>query len=174
MRLPALLSICPQHRCHHALGVIPGLVGADALFGAGRQLDRQFTLEAEIRIGRQDQVVDLETLVGQLLLGAEHVGVVLGEAAHAHQPVHGARRLVAMHHAELGEAQRQVAVALQPMLEDLHMSRAVHRLDGEPALVLGLVAGGLRREHVLAVPVPVAGGLPQRLVEHLRRVDLAA
>ena len=106
-------------------------------------------------------------------LGAEHVRVVLGEAAHAHQAVHGARRLVAMHHAEFGEPQRQVAVALQAVLEDLHVARAVHRLEREPALVLGLVAGRLRREHVLAVPVPVAGGLPQRLVEDLRRVDLA-
>ena len=84
-----------------------------------------------------------------------------------------ARRLVAMHHAEFGQTQRQVAIALQAVLEDLHMARAVHRLQRKPALVLGLVAGGLRREHVLAVPVPMAGGLPQRLVEDLRRVDLA-
>src|SRR5437016_3664154 len=53
------------------------------------------------------------------------------------------------------------------------MPRAVHRLERKPALVLGLVARGLRREHVLAVPVPVARGLPQDLVENLRRVDLA-
>src|ERR1700749_1349924 len=78
-----------------------------------------------------------------------------------------------MHHAELGEAQGQVAIALQAVLEDLHMPRAVHRLERKPALVLGLVTGRLRREHVLAIPVPMAGGLPQRLVEDLRRVDLA-
>ena len=99
--------------------------------------------------------------------------VVLGEAAHPHQPVHRARRLVAMHHAEFGQPQRQVAIALQAVLEDLHMAGTVHRLYRKPALVLGLVAGGLRREHVLAIPVPVAGGFPQRLVENLRRVDLA-
>ncbi|MDF9793714.1 hypothetical protein M2440_004415 [Methylorubrum extorquens] len=58
------------------------------------------------------------------------------------------------------------------MLEDLHVAGAVHRLQGEPALVLGLLAGGLGREHVLAVPAPVAGGLPQRFVEDLRRVHL--
>src|SRR6516225_10414133 len=78
-----------------------------------------------------------------------------------------------MHHAELGKAQRQVAVALQAMLEDLHMARTIHRLQREPALVLGLVARRLRREHVLAVPVPMAGGLPQYLVQDLRRVHLA-
>ena len=105
--------------------------------------------------------------------GAEHMRVVLGKAAHAHQAVHRARRLVAMHHAEFGEPQRQVAIALQAVLEDLHMAGAVHRLQRKPALVLGLVAGRLRREHVLAVPVPMARGFPQRLVEDLRRVDLA-
>ena len=173
MRLPDCASISEQHGGHHALGMIPHLVGADALLRPGRELHREIALEAEIGIGRQDQVVDLEALVGQLLLGAEHMRVVLGEAAHAHQPVQRAGRLVAMHDAEFGQPQRQVAIALQAVLEDLHVARTVHRLDREPALVLGLVAGRLRREHVLAVPVPVAGGLPQRLVEHLRRVDLA-
>src|ERR1700761_2742560 len=57
------------------------------------------------------------------------------------------------------------------MLEDLHMAWTVHRLQREPALVLGLVARPLGREHILAVPVPMARGLPQRLVEDLRRVD---
>ena len=153
--------------------MVPHLVGADALLRPGREFDREFAVEAEIGIGRQDQLVDLEALVGKLGLGAEHVRVVLRETAHAHQAVHGARRLVAMHHAEFGKAQGQVAVALQAMLEDLHMARAVHRLQRKPALVLGLVAGGLRREHVLAVPVPMAGRFPQHLVEDLRRVDLA-
>ena len=43
--------------------------------------------EAEILVDRQDQVVDRERLVGDLLLGDEDVRVVLGEGAHAHQPV---------------------------------------------------------------------------------------
>ena len=53
-------------------------------------------LEAEIRIGRQDQVVDLQALGGELLLGAEDVRVVLREGAHAHQAVQRAGRLVAV------------------------------------------------------------------------------
>ena len=161
-----------QHRRHHALGMIPHLVGADALVRPGRELHREFALEAEIRIGRQDEIVDLQAFVGELRFGAEHMGVVLGKSAHPHQPMHRARRLIAMHDAEFGEAQRQVAIALQPVLEDLHMARAVHRLEHEPALVLGLVAGRLRGEHVLAIPFPMARGFPQHLVENLRRVDL--
>ena len=117
-----------QHGCHHALSVVPHLVGADALARPGREFDREIAGEAKIRVGRQDQIVDLETLVGELLLGAEHMGVVLGKSAHAHQAVHRAGRLVAMHHAEFGEPQRQIAVAFQAVLEDLHVAGAVHRL----------------------------------------------
>ena len=161
-----------QHILHDAFGVIPGLVGADALLGTRRELHREIALEAEVRIGRQDQIVDLQALVGHLLLGAEHMRVVLREGAHAHQPVQRAGRLVAMHDAELGHAQRQLAIRAQPVLEDLDVAGAVHRLDGEDALVVGFLAADWP-EHVLAEPAPVAGGLPQRLVEQLRRVHLA-
>ncbi len=101
--------------------MIPQGIRADALLRTRREL-HQDLVEAEIRVGREDQVVDLQALVGELILGAEDMRVVLREAAHAHQPVHGARRLVAVDHAELGHAQRQVAVGFQPMLEDLHVA----------------------------------------------------
>ena len=128
-------------------------------------------MKAEIGVGRQDQLVDLEALVGHLVFGAEHMRVVLREGAHAQQPVHGARRLIAMHDAELGHAQRQFAIRTQAVLEDLDMARAIHRLDGEDALVLGVVAGRGCLKHVLAEPPPMARRFPQRLVEHHRRVD---
>ena len=79
-----------------------------------------------------------------------------------------ARRLIAMHDAELRHTIRQLAIRPQPVLEDLDVAGAVHRLDGELALVLGH-----RGEHVLAERLPVARGLPQRLVENLRPVHLA-
>ena len=160
-----------QHLRHHGFGVIPRRIRADAFLGPGRQLDDQLSVEAEVVIGRQDQVVDLEALVGELFFGAEDMCVVLREAAHAQQAVHRARRFIAMHHAELRKADRQVAIAGEAVLVDLHVTRAVHRFDREPALVFGFVAGGLCREHALAIPLPVAGRFPQRLVEHLRRVD---
>ena len=93
-----------KHRRHHALGMIPHLVGADALVRPGREFYREIALEAEIRVGRQDEIVDLQALVGELGFRAEHMRVVLGEAAHAHQSMHRARRLVAMHHAEFGQS----------------------------------------------------------------------
>ena len=125
-------------------------------------------------VDREDQLVDLVALFGELLLGAEDMRVVLGEGAHPHEAVQRARRLVAVDRAEFGEAQRQFAVAAQAVLEDLHMARAVHRLERIDALVLllGVLAGGAGHEHALAIPAPMAGNLPKVLVEHLRRVHL--
>ena len=107
-----------------------------------------------------------DALVEDLVLGAEDVAVVLREAAHPHDPVQRAARLVAMALAELAVADRQVAVAAQVRLEDQHVARAVHRLERVLALLR------LGREHVLAVVLPVARLLPQALVEDLRALDL--
>ena len=77
--------------------------------------------------------------------------VVLREGAHAHDAVDRARRLIAMHDAEFGNLQRQIAIGLQAILENLDMAGTVHRLQREDAFVLGH-----RREHVLAVGLPMA------------------
>src|SRR5712691_10448402 len=74
-----------------------------------------------------------------------------------------------MHLAELGELERQVAIRLQTVLEDLHMARAVHWLDGVDALV---VIAMLREEHHLAVLLHVTGGDPELRVHELRRIHL--
>ena len=63
-----------------------------------------------------------DALVEDLVLGAEDVAVVLREAAHPHDPVQRAARLVAMALAELAVAHRQVAVAAQLRLEDQHVA----------------------------------------------------
>ena len=64
--------------------------------------------------------------------------------------------------AELAVAQRQLAIAAQIGVEDLHVARAVHRLDREVALLR------FRREHALLEVRPMAGLLPERPVEDLR------
>ena len=94
------------------LRAVPGLVGADALFGPRRELHHDL-LEAEILVGREDQIVDLEAFVRHLLFGAEDVRIVLREAAHAHQAVQRARRLVAVDVAEFGKPHRQFAIGLE-------------------------------------------------------------
>ena len=106
--------------------------------------------------------------LGFHLLGrTEDVAVVLGEAAHAQDAVQRPGRLVAVAAAELAVADRQVAVAVQTLVEDLHVAGAVHGLHRVGPLL------GLGEEHVLLVVVPVAGLLPQGDVEDLRAAHLA-
>ncbi len=101
------------------------------------------------------------------LVGAdEDVGVVGHEVADAGQAREDARELVAVEHAVLGEPQRQVAVGPHAAAIDERRLRAVHRLEAE-RLVLGL-----DEEHVVAVVLPVAGLLPELLVDQRRGVDL--
>ena len=111
----------------------------------GAELDLELG-EAECledRLGEVDAGFDLTF---DLRGGAEDVGVVLGEAAHAQQAVHGARALVAVHVAELGVAHGQVAIALRRVFVDENVTRAVHRLQA----VLGVVELH-RRIHVVRV-----------------------
>src|SRR6185312_1003173 len=65
------------------------------------------------------------------------------------------------------KADRELAVALQAVLEDLHVTRAIHRLDGVDALIRRL-----REKHVLAELLRVARLLPEGDVHELRRVHL--
>ena len=58
--------------------------------------------------------------------------------------------------AEFGQAQRQIAIALQAAIIDLDMSRAVHGLDRE----LTIFRAG--EEHIVGELGRVAGFLPQR------------
>ena len=102
-----------------------------------------------------------------LVLGHEDVRVVLLEAAHAQQPVQGARALEAVQHAPVGEAQWQLAVAARAQVEDHHRVGAVHRL--------GAVGGLLVHrddEDVVAVVLPVPGDLPETLLVDDRGGDL--
>ena len=123
-------------------------------------------LESEVAVDALQQFAEVLGLGRDLVLGAEDVGVVLRERAHPHQAVQGARGLVAVAGAELGHPQGQVAVAVQALVEDLHVAGAVHRLQRQ-RLVLGL-----EREHVLAELLPVAGHFPQAAIEQLRAPDL--
>ena len=105
---------------------------------SGRSARRTRTsVKPQIGVDRDQQLEEGGTLRLDLVLGAEDMGVVLGEGAHPHDAVQGARRLVAVAGAELRHAQRQIAIALQPLIEDQDMAGAVHRLQRQH-VVLGL------------------------------------
>ena len=161
-RVQRVLQACGlDGRLQGTFGPVPGLVRACALFRPVGELDRHLG-EAEVGVHRLQQAAERDRFGVDLVLGAENVGVVLGEGAHPHEPVQGTRGLVAVARAKLGNAQRQVAVALHALLVDQHVTWAVHRLHREHAVL------GLSDEHVLAVVVPVAGLLPQGAIEQLR------
>ena len=94
--------------------------------------------------------------------------VVLGEAADAHQAVQHAGLLEAVHGAELGPAQRQVAVGAGRALVDLYVERAVHRLG-----VIIYAVDVHRRVHRVFVELEVAGGQPEVLAADMRGVHQA-
>ena len=148
-----------------ALRAIPRLVAARTHSRAIAEPDVK-PGKTEIRVDRAEQVDEADCLVGDLRLGAEDMRVVLREGPHPHDAVQRARRLIAVAGAELGHAQRQLAVAAQAVAEDQHMAGAVHRLQRE-RLVLALDGGD---EHVLAEFLPVARRLPQRTVDQLGRL----
>ena len=150
-----------QRGAQGGLGLVPGGVVAQARFRAQGDLDLH-VLEAEVLVDLQGLAMEVGDFRLHLVRGAEDVAVVLGEAAHAQDAVQRARGFVAVAGAELAVADGQVAVAVQALVEHLHVARAVHRLERVGALL------GLGEEHVLLVVVPVAGLLPQGNVEDLR------
>ena len=150
-----------QRRTQGVLGVVPRLVGTQTLVWTQGQLDRDL-VKAKIPVHGHGLLVEAGDLFLHLCLGTEDVAIVLREAAHAHDAVQRSRGFVAVAGAEFGVAQRQVAIAAQAGIEELHVARAVHRFDGILALL------GFGEEHVLLVVVPVAGTLPQVHVEDLR------
>jgi hypothetical protein len=81
---------------------------------------------------------------GDLVLGAEEVGVVLGEAADAGHAVEFAGLFPAIDGAELGEADGHVAVGVGRGAEDLGVVGAVHGLEHEALdeLIVGQDAVG--------------------------------
>ena len=112
----------------------PLLLAAHRLLRPGRELDPD-VLEAEARVELVDRLADVGDLVGDLVLGAVDVGVVLGEGADPQQPVQDALALVAGDAAELGQPQRQLAVGVALGAVDEAGAGAVHRPQREAALV---------------------------------------
>ena len=94
--------------------------------------------------------------------------IILREVAHAHQPEQRSAGLIAVHLAKLGKLQRQITIALETVLKDLHMAGAVHGLAAEDALI-----DRFGDEHVLAELLPMTRQFPKRAVQHVWRVDLA-
>ena len=110
-------------------GLVPNFVAAGAFFGAQREFDADI-VEAKLAVDFHHQLVKRAGFFGDLVFGAENVGIVLHETAHAHQAVQCAAGFVAVAGAEFCEAHRQIVVGAQAVVENLHMAGAVHGFDG--------------------------------------------
>src|SRR3546814_1730757 len=86
-------------------------------------------LESEILVDLHRLGVEVGDLGLDLVLGAEHVAVVLGEAAHAQDPMQRTGRFVALARPELAVAARLVAVSVQAVVEPLDVAGAGCRVD---------------------------------------------
>ena len=79
----------------------PDLIGPDIFFGVLRGEIESELLKTERPQHRQYEVKQARNLVGQLLLSAVDMAVVLGEPTNPHQPVQRSGTLVAVDGAEL-------------------------------------------------------------------------
>ena len=150
---------------------IPALIRSDALFRPGGQFDCP-VMEAQIRIDLRQKGDETGGLTLDLVFGAENVPVILHKAAHPHDSVQCARRLVAVTGPEFCNAQGQVAIGFQALIVDLHMAGAVHRLERIDGLFARMFLIHLDDEHMVLIFFPVARRLPELSVQHLRGIDL--
>src|SRR5665213_3187400 len=95
------------------------------------------------------------------------MGVVLGHAAYAREPVHDAGLLVAIDRTELEVAQRQIAITALTRLEDQRVEGTVHRLQ----VVLRAAVEFHGRIHRFGEPVEVTRDLEELGLGDVGRVD---
>mmetsp|Transcript_14766 Transcript_14766/g.40378 ORF Transcript_14766/g.40378 Transcript_14766/m.40378 type:complete len:603 (-) Transcript_14766:35-1843(-) len=168
VELPVLarrLLVGVERRGELPLRLVPRLELAHVLLGPGGE--EHVVLEAELAVDEVDEAQHVLDLLLDVLLLAEDVRVVLLEPAHAGEAGEGAAELVAVQHAEVGEAPGQLAEGALALGEHEAVAGAVHGLHAELLLL------HLEDEHVLAVVRGVARRLPQLHVVHVGRDDLA-
>ena len=85
--------------------------------------------------------------------------------------MHGTGTFIPVAGAKFRQTQRQVAIAFQALIVDLHMAGTVHRLKGIGPLFIGMLFINLGDEHVFAVFFPMARGLPKLAVNNLGSLD---
>jgi hypothetical protein len=159
-----LATRSPQAFCQRVFGTVPTFFGSNALLGTGREFVDDVG-ETKVFVDLLQQGGEGHHFVLNLVFGAENMAVVLGEGAHAHDAVQATAGLVAVTLAKFTEAQWQIAVTLDALLEDDDVPRAVHRLQ---RIVTFFRLGD---KHVLTVFVPMAGFFPQALIQDLRAFD---
>lgn len=103
--------------------------------------------------------------VFDLVRTTEDMRIVQRHGTNAVQPGQCARHFIAVHQAQLGDPNRQVAVAVHFAFINHHMVRTVHRTKYELLRIQYHF-----REHVFLVMLPVPGGFVQFDITHDRSI----
>ncbi len=93
------------------------------------------------------------------------MGIILGEAANAHESMEHSRQLMTMHEAHFGQPQWELPIAVESFFINQHGPGAVHRFNG----IGGIIDGG--EIHVVLVMVPVPRLPPELLGKNNRGFD---
>ena len=130
---------------------MPVFVAAYVFFLVVRVAERDLSLkvvEFQSLEDIEDNVHHLQELILYLVGGAVDMGVVLRKTAYSGQAVELTALLIAVNGAELGKAQREIAVAAGQRAENLAVVRTVHRFE---QILLPFLGGMDGLERVLAV-----------------------
>ena len=157
--------------------LVPFVFATDGLFRvAGRQLEVE-VFEPVVAQQVQHEGEQAVEFAGHLLVGAVNVGVVLGEATSASEPLNDSGLLVSVDGSEFEHPKRKLTVGTPARAEDEIVHRAVHGLE----VVVGSLTPHLafridngvevhRRIHGFGVPVEMAGLFEQLTLGDVRGV----
>ena len=152
------------------LSVFPDLVARRILLGVLRIAEREAVgvlRDAQLLVRLFHQTHHAGEFGRHLLRRTKDVGVVQRHCPHATQPADDAGALVAVHRAELCQAHRQVAVAVEAVAVDEDVVRA-ERGAKHHLFVLQLHGW----EHIVLEVLPVAGAFVELAFGDVRRVDV--
>lgn len=125
--------------------------------------------DPQVGVSTGDELEGGPGLVDGLVEGAEDMGVVEMDRPHAGEAAEDSGQLGAVHAAQLGHPERQFTVAVGAGAVDQGVMRAQARAQDQ---LFGAAADVHRREHVLAVVVPVPGDLVELALAEDGGVDV--
>ena len=95
-------------------------------------------IEAHIFVNRTQQFAESYAFALDLIFCAENVRIVLHHLPHTHKAVQSAVRFIAVAIAEFRHADGEFAIAANALVENLHMTGAVHRLEAKHTRLFAL------------------------------------
>ena len=144
--------------------LVPSFIRTCTFFRTQWQFYRHI-VKLELLVNLHHQAVKGLGFRINLVFCTENVRIVLYKTTHTHQAMQSTWWLIAVARAKLSQAQRQITVWTQALIEHLHMTRAIHWFYRIVTLLR------LGNEHVFFVVFPVTWFFPQDFVHHQRRAD---